>query len=113
MQALLPTLLIAIRSVIKSTVSFEAAITRKELNVRYAPIVSLMPVLISDYISTAHISAKKTFPVKLDTLYVFTKRFNPNKLYLESTRGVFLSSGIVLRFMNQDAQRFLKKRLKV
>lgn len=50
---------------------------------------------------------------KLDQLFIFTKRFNINKLYIQCNTGFFLSSGILLRFLKQDSERFMKKRFKI
>lgn len=57
-------------------------------------------------------SFRRVKPAFSERLYVFTKPEKPNKLYVDNNKGLFLSSGIILRFMHQDAQRFLKKRLK-
>ena len=83
------------------------------MSVAYAPSVTVAPLTALSPASAAKATAFRLFPVRVDVLHVFTKRFNPNKLYIDSNTGIFLSSGIVLRFMKQDGQRFLKKRLKV
>lgn len=44
---------------------------------------------------------------------VFTKPGKPNKLYVDDNSGLFLSSGIILRFNNAVGQKFLKKRVKI
>jgi hypothetical protein len=49
----------------------------------------------------------------IERLYLFSKYSKPNKLFIDNNTGIFLSSGIILRFMYQAHQRFLKKRLKV
>lgn len=113
MRVLLSTLIIAVRETIKPLIDFEAATTRKEISVAYAPSVSVASLIAVNRASTMRATAFRLFPVRIDMLYVFTKRLNPNKLYLDSNTGIFLSSGIVLRFMKQDGQRYLKKRLKV
>lgn len=48
----------------------------------------------------------------IDQINIFTKQAKPNKLYIDSNKGIFLSSGLILKFLNKDKQRFLKKRLK-
>jgi hypothetical protein len=106
-------LIVAVRETIKPLIDFEAATARKEISVAYAPSVSVAPLTAVNRASTMRATAFRLFPVRIDMLYVFTKRLNPNKLYLDSSTGIFLSSGIVLRFMKQDGQRYLKKRLKV
>ncbi len=113
MRVLLSTLLTAVRETIRPLIEFKAAAARKEVAVAYAPSVSVAPLTVVRPASTTRATAFRLFPVRVDILYVFTKRLNPNKLYVDSNKGVFLSSGIVLRFMKQDGQRFLKKRLKV
>ena len=103
----------AVRETIKTLVDFEAATTHKEISVAHAPAVSVAPLTAVNRASTMRATAFRLFPVRIDMLYVFTKRLNPNKLYLDSNTGIFLSAGIVLRFMKQDGSKLLKKRLKV
>lgn len=113
MRVLLSTLLYVVRETIKPLIDFRAAAARKEVSVTHAPSVSVAPLLTVSPAAKTRAYAFRLFPVRVDTLHVFTKRFNPNKLYLDTNTGIFLSSGIVLKFMKQDGQRFLKKRLKV
>lgn len=113
MQVLLSTLLASVRDTIRPLIDFEAGASRKEVSVTYAPSVTVAPLNVLNTSSSTRVSASRLFPQKIDIMYVFTKRFNPNKLYVDTNSGIFLSSGIVLKFMKQDGQRFLKKRLKV
>ena len=46
-------------------------------------------------------------------LKIFTKVTNLNKLYMVCNNKVFLSSGIILRFIKASTRRSLKKRMKV
>lgn len=50
--------------------------------------------------------------IKHESLDVFTKKRNFNKLYVNSSKNIFLSPGIVLRFLKQNDSKYLKKRLK-
>lgn len=113
MRVLLSTVLLTVRETIKPLIDFQEAAVRKEINITYAPSVTVAPLTILNPYSRTRSTAFRLFPVRVDIMKVFTKRLNPNKLYVDTNRGVFLSSGIVLRFMKQDGQRFLKKRLKV
>lgn len=113
MQALLSTLLNTVRETIKPLIDFQAAAFKKEVNVTYAPSITVAPLTVVSPWSKTRTNAFRLFPVRVDIMHVFTKRFNPNKLYVDTNSGIFLSSGIVLKFMKQDGQRFLKKRLKV
>jgi hypothetical protein len=103
----------AVRESIKPLIDFESAALRKEVGVRFAPSVSVAPLSTLGPSTRVRSYALRLFPVRVDVLKVFTKRLNLNKLYVDSTTGIFLSPGIVLKFMKQDSQRFLKKRLKV
>jgi hypothetical protein len=57
-------------------------------------------------------TAIRLFSKKVDRVYIFTKKTNLNKLYIDNNRGIFLSAGIVLKFINLGKSRFLKKRLR-
>jgi hypothetical protein len=106
-------LLSTVRDTIRPLIDFQAAAFKKEVSVAYAPSVTVAPLTAVSPFSKTRLNASRLFPVRVDLMYVFTKRFNPNKLYIDTNTGIFLSSGIILKFMKQDGQRFLKKRLKV
>lgn len=49
----------------------------------------------------------------IDFTFIFTKQGKFNKLYIDNNDGLFLSSGIILKFIGYDQKKFLKKRLKI
>jgi hypothetical protein len=57
-------------------------------------------------------SPRAGLPRRSRFLKLFTKRFNPAKLYAYASSGFFLSPGIVLRHYSDPEARHLKKKAK-
>ena len=60
-----------------------------------------------------HLGLIKRLRNNIDILKIFTKLTNYNKLYMVCTNKIFLSPGIILRFIKASNRRSLKKRIKV
>lgn len=112
MQILLSTLLNYVNATLKPFLFFPAAVILKKAEITHAPAFSLYPLMPVNLSSRARINALKHFARRIDKLHVFTKNRNPNKLFIDNNNGLFLSSGIILKFINLDQSRFLKKRLR-
>ena len=112
MQVLSFTVIKKIDSALQPFVSFPSAVKFKKANVVFAPSFTIYPLIKVNIASLAKKLAIKNFYKKIDKVHIFTKQKNINKLYVDSNNGLFLSPGIVLRFINLDKSRFLKKRLR-
>lgn len=105
-------MLFYVNSTLKPLISFTGSIVLKKAKIHYAPSFSLYPLLPVNVASTLDNIAAKRFLKKVDKVWVFTKHTNLNKLYIDNNSGIFLSAGIVLKFINLSKSRFLKKRLR-
>lgn len=112
MQILLSTLLHHVNVTLRPFLFFPAAVSLKKAEILHAPTFSLYPLMPVNLCSRARANALKHFSRRVDNLHVFTKDKNPNKLFLDNNAGLFLSAGIILKFINLDQSRFLKKRLR-
>ena len=101
-----------INSTLRPLLAFNAASTAKTVNIAYLAPVSVITLIPINRASRLKNTSLSQFHKKTERVWVFTKNKNPNKLYVDNNGGVFLSPGIVLRFMNLDKKRFLKKRLR-
>lgn len=110
-QILLSTVIDQITSDLRPLLLFSAGAASKELAVQrdFIPAIqSLIPINLKPKTRLL-----MRFYKGVDRLWLFTKNPNPNKLYVDNRLNMFLSSGIVLRFMNLKGGRFMKKRLRV
>jgi hypothetical protein len=90
--------------------NFRSSAKAKEVRLSAACSVSLLPFRAPRFY--AGLGLVRAMLRSVDQLHVFTKPGNFNKLYVDNSRGLFLSPGIILKFMKKDEQRFLKKRLR-
>lgn len=111
MQILLSTLITVSRR-IRPLVYFSDFLVSKGFNILHTKGSATHTLRSPILFSRLRRSLRRVKPALSERVYIFTKPEKPNKLYVDNNKGLFLSSGIILRFMHQDAQRFLKKRLK-
>lgn len=112
MRFLLFTLLFHINQTLKPFLSFPASALFKQAKIIHAPSFTIYPLLPVNMAASANVLAIRRSLMRVDKVRIFTKRANPNKLYIDNNSGIFLSAGIVLKFINLGKSRFLKKRLR-
>lgn len=69
-------------------------------------------VFFYEFFQTPVLAIHPRFHKKIEWIKFFTKPKNFNKLYVNSNKGIFLSPGIVLRFVKALSKKFLKKKHK-
>lgn len=112
MQVLLLTMLYNANITLKPLLIFSVAASSKGIIVSHSAPFALATLKPINLASLTKSVALRFFYKRVDRLWVFTRKKNPNKLYVDNNNGVFLTPGIVLKFMNLDQSRFLKKRLR-
>lgn len=112
MRVLLSTLIQYTRIRLQPLTVFLDSVFKKEIDIKNQGTYIFGPLRPINVASTVRIKSLRAFSRKVDRVWVFTKTNNPNKLYVDSNKGLFLSAGIILKFTNLDQKRFLKKRLR-
>jgi hypothetical protein len=97
---------------LRPLLSFITSAKAKETEVAFAPQFITAPLVPVNYGSSLRTYSLSYFYKRVDRLRVFTKQGNLNKLYVDNNGGLLLTAGIVLRFLNLDQSKFLKKRLR-
>lgn len=69
-------------------------------------------VFFYDFLQNSALNIVSKNHAQIELLNVFTKTKNLNKLYLNSNKNLFLSPGIILRFIKALSKKYLKKKHK-